>query len=318
MGNRIWVYLNFKNLLRITYYLKTVEANLENRSWRGSLQLVFARQDDRTKLVGDRVRAPLKVQRPFYPEGSQVCHSVILHTAGGVVGGDRLEQIVRLEPDSRALITTAAAGKVYRSNSLCAQQTVTLEVGSRACLEWLPQETIIFNGADYRQDLRVELAPEASWLGWEILRLGRTARGEKFVRGNLRSHTEVWREGVPLWIDRQWLPGCEDVFESPHGLAGQPVVGSLVWVGGVATPETIAAARSKFTTQFTTNGTENTPPSSPKTSPEIGVTRLTEGLICRYRGQSTRDVRRWFTTVWDLLRSSYLNRPACPPRVWFG
>ncbi|MDY6941138.1 MAG: urease accessory protein UreD [Cyanobacteriota bacterium] len=288
--------------------MEQLPENPDARQWQGRLHLVFARQGDRTQLIRDRVRAPLKVQRPFYPEGSEVCHSVTLHTAGGIVGGDLLDSTIRLEPDSRALITTAAAGKVYRSNGLTARQTVNLNVGTRACLEWLPQETILFNGADYRQDLRVELAPQAHWLGWEILRLGRTARGEKFVRGNWRSHTEVWRDGVPLWIDRQWLPGREDIFESSHGLAGQPVVASLVWVGGVADSEIVTAARSKFTPL---------PALSTANPPEIGVTRLGEGLVCRYRGRSVREVRHWFTTVWDLLRSSYLGRPACPPRVWF-
>ncbi|MFP4412959.1 MAG: urease accessory protein UreD, partial [Coleofasciculus sp.] len=57
--------------------------------WQGSLELVYADDQSKTRLVRDRITSPLKVQRPFYPEGQGVCHTVVLHTAGGIVGGDR-------------------------------------------------------------------------------------------------------------------------------------------------------------------------------------------------------------------------------------
>ncbi|MDB9539420.1 urease accessory protein UreD [Anabaenopsis tanganyikae CS-531] len=267
--------------------------------WHGKLNLVYADRLNNTELIHSHQQAPLKVQRPFYPEGAKICHSVILHTAGGVVGGDRLSYNLHLQPQAKALITTAAASKIYRSNGLQARQNINIQIDAGACLEWLPQETIIFNGAIYRQDLRVELAPGASWLGWEITRFGRTARGEKFFQGEWRSHTEIWQEGLPLWIDRQWLPGSEEVFHSPHGLAGQPIVGSLVWVGNPISGETLAKMRNLWV------GTG-----------DIGMTQLQNGFLCRYRGTSTSEVRNWFTAIWQLLRVSVLNRSSCVPRVW--
>jgi urease accessory protein len=177
-----------------------------------------------------------------------------------------------------------------------------MQVDADACLEWLPQETIVFNGAIYRQDLRVELAPGASWLGWEITRFGRTARGERFLQGEWRSHTEIWQQGLPLWIDRQWLPGGEEIINSPHGLAGQPIVGSLAWVGVAVEPAVVEKARSLWT--------------AVERQGEAGVTRLQAGLLCRYRGSSTAEVRSWFIDVWHLLRLSFLARPKCIPRVW--
>ncbi|MEH2076964.1 MAG: urease accessory protein UreD [Nostoc sp.] len=267
--------------------------------WHGKLDLVYADRQGATQLIYDRHQAPLKVQRPFYPEGEKVCHSVILHTAGGMVGGDRLSSNIHLQPQTQALITTAAASKIYRSNGLQARQTIKIQVDAGACLEWLPQETILFNEAIYRQDLRVELATGGSWLGWEITRFGRSARGEKFLQGEWRSHTEIWQQGVPLWIDRQYLPGSEDVFHSPHGLAGKPIVGSLVWVGGAVSAEIVEKTRNLW------NG-----------EGEAGVSRLQHGLLCRYRGSSTSEVRNWFIDVWQLLRVSFLNRGNCIPRVW--
>lgn len=278
--------------------------------WHGSLQLTYAHDGNGTQLTHAQGQAPLKVQRSFYPEGSAVCHSVVLHTAGGMVGGDSLSQTIHLSPHAHALITTTAASKIYGSKGksrACpqgqqARQMIQIQIDQAACLEWLPQETIVFDGAIYQQDLRVELAPGASWLGWEITRFGRSARGERFLQGEWRSHTEVWQQGRPLWIDRQWLPGGEEVLNSPHGLAGKPIVASLAWVGQAVSPEIVEKARLIWETQ--------------ERQGEAGVTRLMSGLLCRYRGSSTSEVRNWFTDVWQLLRLSFLGRPSCPPRVW--
>lgn len=278
--------------------------------WHGSLQLVYAHQHNSTQLTHAQMQAPLKVQRSFYPEGAAVCHSVVLHTAGGIVGSDRLSQTIHLQPNAHALITTAAASKIYGSRGMFrnspegqeARQTIDIHINTNACLEWLPQETIVFDGAIYRQDLRVELAPGASWLSWEITRFGRSARGERFLQGDWRSHTEVWQQGCPLWIDRQWLPGGEEICNSPHGLAGQPIVASLAWVGQAVSPELVEKARMLWNAE--------------ERQGEAGVTQLISGLLCRYRGSSSSEVRNWFTEVWQLLRLSFLGRPVTQPRVW--
>jgi urease accessory protein len=274
--------------------------------WHGKLNLVYADRQGKTLLTHNKNQAPLKVQRPFYPEGQTVCHSVILHTAGGIVGGDRLFFDIHLQPNTKVLITTAAASKIYRSNGLQAKQIIEIKVDSGACLEWFPQEAIVFDGAIYHQDLRVELAANATFIGWEITRFGRSARGEKFLNGQWHSHTEIWQQGIPLWIDRQCLPGSEEVFHSPHGLAGQPIVGTFVYVGQPVSVETIQKARSLFI------------PNSrlPNSDSLIGVTRLEHGFLCRYRGSSTTEVRNWFTNVWQLVRMSLLSRASCLPRVW--
>lgn len=271
-------------------------------SWQGQLRLTYARQGNQTQIIDALAQAPLKVQRPFYPEGPEVCHSVVLHTAGGMVGGDRLQIDLRLQPHTHALLTTAAATKIYRSNGLESTQTLQIHIAAGGILEWLPQDTIVFDQALYRQDVRVDLEPGAHWLGWEITRFGRSARGEKFVQGNWRSHTEVWQNQQPLWIDRQWLPGNSDCFHSPHGLAGCPVTGSFAWVGHTVEPDLVAEARSVWQGDCSFG--------------EIGVTRLQQGLLCRYRGTSTLEARHWFMAVWQLIRISYLGCPICIPRVW--
>ncbi len=276
---------------------------LTTAGWLGQLQLSYAQVEGMTRPVHSQTRAPLKVQKPFYPEDSGVCHSVIVHTAGGMVGGDRLDLKVHLQSQSQALVTTAAAGKIYRSQEAITHQTTHIQIDEGACMEWFPQETIVFNGARYQQDLRVELASDSIWLGWDITRFGRSARGEQFLQGNWRARTEIWRQDTPLWIDRQWLPGGAEILNSSHGLAGCPVIGTFAIVGYPISPEIAAHIRTLW---------------KPETSSQVGVTRLMQGLLCRYRGTSSQDARRWFIEVWKYLRPYYFGRSACLPRVWMG
>jgi len=268
---------------------------VSSQSWQGKLSLVYERRADKTILSRVELQAPLKAQRPFYPEGG-LCHSVMLHTAGGIVGSDRLAVEVELQPQAEALITTAAATKVYRSNGSEAEQVIALKLASGACLEWLPQETILFDGARYRQKLRVDLATGATWLGWDLTRLGRSARGEQFDTGEWHSRIEVWQEGILVWVDPQWISGGSAMLTSQHGLANCPVVGSMAYVGTPIHPEILAQARIA--------------------SPQLGITQLQTGLLCRYRGDSTAEAKHQFIAVWKLLRPIYLNRSVCIPRVW--
>ncbi len=283
----------------------TEQAATKINGWHGRLNLVYANRSGSTQIIRNQMQAPLKVQRPFYPEGKEVCHSVILHTAGGVVGGDRLSSNFHLQPNAKALITSAAASKIYRSSGLESQQNIDIKLEIGANLEWLPQETIVFDGAIYQQNLRVELALKATILLWEITRFGRTARGEKFLSGKWRSHTEIWQQNRPLWIDRQLLAGGEKMLESPHGLAGKPVVATLAWVGEPISTELLEKVRA-LPSEATIYPGKST----------AGVTRIPNGLLCRYRGDSTAAARDWFVGIWDLLRLSFSERPCCLPRVW--
>ena len=271
--------------------------------WHGDLSLRFGcDRTGMTQLTHAHVQAPLKIQRPFHPEG-KVCHGVMLHTAGGIVGGDRLSVMAQLDVDSHALLTTAAANKVYGSAGATSTNQIHLTLADGACLEWLPQETIVFRGARFHQSIRVELGAGAVWLGWDVQRFGRTARSERFTEGDWRSHTEVWQAGKPIWIDPQWLPGQTDLLDSPHGLAGQPVVGSFALIGRPLDAEVLATVRSLEILL-------------PRAEDERVITPLPQGLLCRYRGSSTQTARRWLIEVWRIVRPILCDRPVLVPRVW--
>ncbi|MEP0911839.1 urease accessory protein UreD [Leptolyngbya sp. GB1-A1] len=281
-------------------------------SWHGHLELDYAQREEKTILDRVFVQAPLKVQRPFYPEAG-TCHTVMLHTAGGIVGGDRLSLQINLQPQAHALLTSAAAAKIYRSNGQEAQQTTHIKIGASACLEWFPQETIVFDGAQYAQQLKVELEPGAIWMGWDITRLGRSARGERFNGGYWRSKTEVWQNERLLWIDPQGIQGGHEMMTSLHGLAGYPVIGSFVFIGREVSPDRVKAARTAW---YPEGKEPEDSISLHESANQVGVTRLTAGLLCRYRGNSTLEARKWFMRVWELVRQEELGRSICVPRVW--
>jgi urease accessory protein len=189
------------------------------------------------------------------------------------------------------VLSSASAAKVYRSGGPEACQEALARLDAGACLEWLPREAIVFDGARWRQALRVELAADAVFLGSEIVRFGRTARDERFTHGSFRSQLEVWRAGEPLWVERAHLPPAAR--DGALGLAGQPVVGTLVWAGRPAEPALVAALRAL------------------PAPPGAGLTRALAGLVARYRGNDPAAARAWFQALWPVLREAS-GRPGNP------
>lgn len=272
-----------------------------------------------TTVSHSYAQAPLRLQQSFYPEGPEVCQTVIVHTAGGMVGGDRLRVKLQLDPGTRALLTTAAASKIYRSSGPESCQEIEATVSAGACLEWFPQETIVFNQARYRQVNRITLEPGGQWLGWEITRLGRTAQGETFVAGDWRSRTEVWQNGQPLWIDRQWLPASAEIWASAHGLAQSPIVATFAWVGIEVNSDFVSQVRQLWQAQVEALSVDALSVDA-QTRAEAhrcaGVSRLEQGLVCRYRGHDRAAVQRWFVAVWRLIRARQWGKSPPLPRVW--
>jgi urease accessory protein len=276
--------------------------------WRGGAQLRFSRVGDLNGPTTHQggTTAPLKIQRAFACSDGR-CELPLLHTAGGLVGGDELTISAELAAGSRALITSVAAQKVYgsvgRSRLVPAgrwvRQGLAFELAETADLEWLPQELVLFEGALFEQDCRVELAAGASWLGAEVVRLGRSADGESLGAGRWRSHLQIRRQGRWELVDRLELGG--EALTSPHGLAGHPVFASLVW----AAPEPVGEELLAFC-RADRYGLEG----------EMACGRLERGLVARYRGPSTQAARFWFTRIWARIRCERgLTAPQLP-RVW--
>ncbi len=210
------------------------------RVWQARLRLHFEAGPDRTILARREQRGPLAVQRPFYPEGGP-CHVYVLHPPGGLVGGDRLEIAVRVGDGAQALITTPGAAKVYRSLGPTAEQTQRLQVAAGGALEWLPQENILFPGAQARLRTELDLEPGAAFIGWEVQCLGRPAIGERFQTGRADLGFYIRRARVPLLLDRLRLADGRGL-DGASGLRGYPVTGTLV--ACPAGPDDLEAVRA--------------------------------------------------------------------------
>ena len=280
--------------------------------WQARLSLGFQRQSLRTILEQCSHQGPLRVQRPFYPEGESVCHIALLHPPGGVVGGDELRIDASIDTDAQALITTPAAGKFYRSSGPVARQVQNLRVAAGAALEWLPQENIVYSGARVRTLTRIELHGNARFLGWEIFCLGRPAADESFIAGEYRQDFELWRDGEPLYLEQGRYAGGDAVLHAPWGLRSQPVGATLVCAG--SPPDVVSIIRSSWDAMKLPS---RPLPDSPASDSELATISQLDGvLICRYLGLSTTRARRLFTLAWGLLRPVLFGRPACPPRFW--
>ena len=270
----------------------------QKNGWQAELELGFVPVGERTVLQHRRHRGPLVVQRPFYPEGDAVCHAIVLHPPGGVVGGDRLQLNVTVAGGARALLTTPAANKFYRGD-IAATMVQTFSVSAGAVLEWLPQETICFRGAQAEMTTRVELAQEGVFVGWEMVCLGRPAAAEAFTAGRARLRFELWRDGRPLLLERGCFAAGDVVFGAAWGLQGRALTGTMVCT--VDHPGAVAAVRDGV---------------APPAAGLFSVSQLDGVLVCRYLGDQACEARFCFEQAWRVLRPLAVGREACSPRIW--
>jgi urease accessory protein len=263
-------------------------------SWEAALDLELRHQEGRTRLVRRSHRGPLVVQRPFHPEG-EVCHLYLVHPPGGLVSGDHLRLDVHAHAGAHALLTTPAATKFYRAREHGTARLVQNLVVDDATLEWLPQETLVFDGARAHAATRVRLSAQARFIGWEVLCLGRPASEELWTQGELRQDFELWRDDEPLLLDRLRLrPG--DAPAAPWGFDGQTALGTLMaWPAEVADLE---AARA------------TSPPG------RIACTLVDGVLLVRTLATQGETARRRLHQVWQQIRPRLLGREAHPPRIW--
>jgi urease accessory protein len=263
--------------------------------WHASLRLRFADDAGTTRLT-ERVHVgPLRVQKALYPEGPRACQVIIVHPPGGIAGGDSLALDLRLDAQTEVLATSPGAAKWYRANGRVSRQDVRLRVDAGAALEWLPQETILFDGADVALTHEVDLAPGARYIGSEILCFGRTARGERFASGRLRTSTRIRIDGRPVWWEQGVLQGGA-ALDSPLSLAGHPVCATLLAVGLALPAARLAALRAA--------------------APELAVSQVKSVLVARYLGDDGEAARAGLLHAWRAVRPHLLGREAAVPRIW--
>jgi len=197
-------------------------------TWHAKLDLAVRRDGQRCLVHATHV-GPLRVLKTLYPEGDGIAHQVLVHPPGGIVGGDRLDITLHLQPVAHALITTPGATRFYRSAGAAGVQHVQATLGNGARLEWLPLESIAHSGCIAHNQAKFELANDAEMIGWDVLALGLPAAGEAFSAGRFEQHLEL--PGV--WLERGVIDSADTrLLQSPLGLAGRSTLLTLWFACG--------------------------------------------------------------------------------------
>jgi urease accessory protein len=206
--------------------MKTPAPRLQRAS--GESRLAFAVRDGETRLADLYQRDPCRILFPD-PEPGEPPQAVLVTTSGGVASGDVLRMAVEVGAGGQAVVATQAAEKIYRaalSSGPCTID-VALEVGEGAILDWLPQETIVFEGSRLKRRTVATVGAGGSLLACEMVVLGRAASGERFTGGLLLDAWSVKRAGRLAWTDTLRVEG-----ETPSG-AGFGAANALATVIGV-------------------------------------------------------------------------------------
>lgn len=272
--------------------------------WHARLSLDYRLQPPRTVLQHSH-DGPLRILKSLYPEGDAVCHNVIVHPPGGLVGGDRLALQVHLAEGAHALVSTPGATRFYASDALPAEQTVDIRLDAGARLEWLPLETIAYPGCDALNRWSARLAPGAELMAWDVTALGLPAAGQPFDSGRLHQRMEipgVWREEARIAATDTRL------LDAPLGLAGQRCLGTLVFASGSA----LERGRREALLEAARNALSDLPAGvqAGATCPHPQV------LVVRALAPLVEPLMARLQRAWAALRPVAWGLPAQGPRIW--
>lgn len=200
----------------------------------GALDLAFARAGRGARPVRLVQEGALKVRLPTV-HGDHACQAIVINTAGGLTGGDRLVMRVKLDAGARLTVSGQACEKLYKSAGGEAVLATSLEIGAGASLEWLMQPAILFDQARLARKINVDLAADSSLLAVEAMVFGRTEMKEDVVSGHVADSWRVRRDGVLVYADTFRLDGAiRQALDRPSVLAGNRAQASILYVGADA------------------------------------------------------------------------------------
>ena len=265
----------------------------------GAVRLRLVLRDGRTRIGSLYQQAPARVLFPDVP-ADQPAQAVLVNTAGGIAGGDRIATEIRAGAGTVATVTSQAAEKIYRALDTPARLVTRIEIADGAWFEWLPQETILFDGARLDRRLDFQLAPDARLLAAETVLFGRAARGEQMRNGQLHDSWAVRSGGRLVWADRLRLAGdLRAALDRPFGFAGAVGMTTLVHVGPAAA-SFLPRAREIAAAQ-----------------PAEGAATIANGiLLMRFLDRDGARLRDSVASAAMALRHEITGLSSTPPRVW--
>ncbi|MFC5523158.1 urease accessory protein UreD [Polaromonas jejuensis] len=273
-------------------------------TWNATLALDYSRQADKT-IAHFRHSGPLRILQSLYPEGEAICHNVIVHPPGGLVGGDTLDLQFHVATGAHGLVTTPGATRFYRSSGEPALQRTQISLDAGARMEWLPLEAICYSGCLAENRLTMTLAPGAELLGWDITALGLPAAGQPFERGSLLQHIEV----PGRWLERGRIDSADPLLlDSPLGMAGHRCMASLFFVAGSA----MARARREALLDIARGLAD-----SHALSDTAGATSPNaEVIVLRVLAPLVEPAMQLLRNVWQAWRTELWSLGSHPPRIW--
>jgi len=265
----------------------------------GAAEIVFARRRAVIALAHLYQRTPCRVLFPHAAPGD-IPLAALLTTSGGIAGGDRLRLAAGVAADASAVITSAAAEKVYRSLGGDARMDIALTVASGGWLEWLPQETILFDGARLVRRVEADVAEGGRLLAADMVVFGRAARGEVFSEGLLHDAWRIRVGGRLVWTDALRLDGeIRAQLDAPVAFAGARAMATVAYVADHAAGH-LPLARSLVEDEACRGGA----------SVVNGV------LLARFLGKRADAVRGAVGRYVSALRHAAAGWPAAMPPLW--
>jgi urease accessory protein len=273
-------------------------------SWTANLALDYSLQAGRS-VLHFRHSGPLRILQSLYPEGDAICHNVLVHPPGGLVGGDALELQVKLGAGSHALVTTPGATRFYRSLGEPATQSLRAQVAAGARLEWLPLEALAYSGCEARNSARFELQPGAEMMGWDVTALGLPAADQPFAKGSFLQHLEI--PGV--WLERGRIAAADDLLmNSALGLAGMRCMATIYFITG---------SKLDRTRRQLALDSARTVIESHALSPRAGATSPNEQVVMvRVLAPLVEPAMELMKQIWAAWRPALWQLAAPRPRIW--
>lgn len=273
-------------------------------TWHAHLQLDYALEAGRC-VLRHRHTGPLRILQSLYPEGDAICHNVLVHPPGGLVGGDTLDITATAGPGAHGLLTTPGATRFYRSAGEQALQRTELTLMEGARLEWLPLEALCYDACQAENRLTMRLAPGAALLGWDVTALGLPNAGLPFARGHFQQHIEV----PGLWLERGRIDAADErLLNSPLGLAGHRCLASVFFIAGSplgreSRQDALDAARAVIDAHPLATTAGATSPNG-----QVVIVRALAPLVEPAMDLMRRVRAAWRARLWAL--------PATNPRIW--
>ena len=273
-------------------------------TWHAHLDLHYSCAD-LTTTVKHEHSGPLRILKSLYPEGTGICHNVLIHPPSGLVGGDTLDIIIDMKDHAHALITTPGATRFYKSDSKWATQDVHVKMKDASKLEWLPLEALAYDGCMARNKCVFDLQEESELIALDVTALGMPSANFPFKKGLIEQHFELKGH----WLDKGVIKADDHMLmNSPIGLNNKKCLATLIFA--FAVPMNDAKRNRILDLTRDVIALNDAPIQVGATSPGSNV------IVVRALSDLVEPSMRLMRKIWLQWRSQIWSLDPVMPRLW--